>query len=928
MDRLRILLGRCLALFRGKNLDADLEDELRSHIDLAVEENLKRGMSREEARRAALREFGGVTQTKEEFRRQRGLPFVEVLAQDARYAARQLRKSPGFTLTVVVTLALGIGANTAIFTLVQGILLRTLPVSDPSRLYRIGDKNLCCYYNGFQKDNGEFNLFSYDLYLHLKQSAPEFEQLAAVQAGGESFTVRIGAAPAKQMHSEYVSGNYFETLGVGAYAGRPLNESDDTPSASPALVISYRTWQSEFAADPGTVGSTVYLQMRPFTVAGIAPKGFFGDRVIPNPPDFWIPLASEPVIEGDNSALKQRSEEWLYPIGRVRSDVNIAALQAKLSAALRQWLYTEPSFTDHGGTPLIPRQHVILASAAGGIQRLQKQQTGTGLRMLMILSTVVLLIACANIANLLLARCTARRSDVAVRMALGAGRRRVVRQILTESALLSLIGGAAGLAVAYTLSRMMLVLAFPHAKNMPVDASPSPLVLGFALLVSVLTGILFGTVPAWLSSHANPADALRGIQRSSGPVGDRTSLPQRALVVIQVALSVILLAGALLMTKSLRNLEHQNFGIATANRFVVQFDPRGVGYTVDRLPALYREIEDRFSALPAMANVSMVRYTPLGGNNWGACVILQGHGAPGPNDKCYATWDRASTRFLDSIGVPIVRGRNFTAQDTATSQPVVIVNQAFVRRFFPNEDPIGRHFGTESPQYSGVFEIAGVFADFKMTNPREDVEPLFFRPLSQQYAGFKKPDEDAAEKSSMFVSFIILNFTSAPPNAESMARRTLAAIDPNLTVISFRTYDGEVADNFNQDRLIARLTTLFGALALILASVGLYGVMSYFVVRRTAEIGIRMALGAARSGVVAMVLRGALSQIAIGLALGVPCALFAGHLMTSLLYGVSAYDPVAFAGAIAVLALCAAIAGFIPARRAASIDPIRALRTD
>ncbi len=928
MERLRILLSRCVAFFRGRSLDVDLDDELRSHIDLAVDENMKRGLSQEEARSAALREFGGVTQTKEDFRRQRGLPFIEVLAQDTRYAARQLRKSPGFTATVLITLALGIGANTAIFTLVQGILLRILPVADPARLYRVGDKNLCCYYNGFQKDNGEFNLFSYDLYLHLKQSAPEFEQLAAVQAGGGSFTVRIGSAPAKPMRSEYVSGNYFNTLGVNAYLGRPLNESDDTPSAAPALVISYRTWQEEFGADPGVVGSTVFLQMRPFTVAGVAPPGFFGDRIIPNPPDFWIPLAGEPVIEGENSALKQKTEEWLYPIGRVRSDANIAALQAKLSSALRQWLYTQPTFTEHGGAPLIPRQHVILAPAGGGIQRLQQQQTGTGLRMLMILSTVVLLIACANIANLLLARCTARRSEVAVRMALGAGRRRVIRQILTESALLSLIGGAAGLAVAYSLSHMMLVLAFPHAKNMPVDASPSPTVLGFALLVSILTGVFFGTVPALLSARAQPADALRGFNRANGRAGDHTSLPQRALVILQVALSVILLAGALLMTKSLRNLENQNFGITTTNRFVLEFDPQSVGYTVDRLPALYRQIEDRFSALPGMENMSLVRYTPLGGNNWGACVILQGHPAPGPNDKCYATWDRASTRFLDSIGVPIVRGRNFTAQDTASSQPVVIVNQAFVRHFFPNQDPIGKHFGTESPQYSGAFEIAGVFADFKMTNPREDIEPLFFRPLSQQFTGFKKPDEDAGEKSSMFVSFIILNFANAPANAESIARRTLATIDPNLTVIRFRTYDADVADNFNQDRLIARLTSLFGMLALILASVGLYGVMSYFVVRRTSEIGIRMALGAARTGVVAMVLRSALWQILIGLALGVPAALFAARLMTSLLYGVSVYDPAAFAGAIFVLALCATIACFIPARRAASIDPMRALRTD
>jgi macrolide transport system ATP-binding/permease protein len=395
-----------------------------------------------------------------------------------------------------------------------------------------------------------------------------------------------------------------------------------------------------------------------------------------------------------------------------------------------------------------------------------------------------------------------------------------------------------------------------------------------------------------------------------------------------VALSMVLLAGAFLMTKSLRNLEHQNFGIATASRYVLQFDPKGAGYTVDRLPALYREIEERFSGLPGMAKVGLVRYTPLGGNNWGSCIVVQGHPAPGPNDKCFATWDRANIHFLDSIGVPIVRGRNFTAQDTAASQQIVLVNQAFAKHFFPDQNPLGKRFGLGSAQYSGAFEIAGVFADFKMTDPRGDIGPVFFRPLAQQFTGYKEPDADAAEKSSMFVGAIILDFAQAPQDAEALARRTLAGIDPNLTVIHFHSYDWEVAANFTQDRLIARLTSLFGMLALVLASVGLYGVLSYFVARRTREIGVRMALGAARSGVVAMVLRSALWQILIGLALGLPAALFAGHLMASLLYGVSAYEPLAFLGATAMLSICALIAGFIPARRAASINPMQALRTD
>ena len=845
------------------------------------------------------------------------------LLQDLRYALRQLSKSPGFTITAVITLALGIGANTAIFTLVHSILLRSLPVADPAQLYRIGDTDDCCVNSGFESDNGDFDIFSYDLYRHLKSSAPEFEQLAAVQAEQDGFSVRRGNALAKPLRGEFVSGNYFSTLGLGAYAGRVLNENDNTPSSAPATVVSYSAWQTEFAADPTLVGSTIFIQSRPFTVIGIAPPGFFGDRVSTRPPAFWMPLTSEPYVHGSNSILQDADANWLYPLGRVRPGTNVGALQAKLSVALRQWLATRPAYTEHGGAAEIPKQHVVIVPGGGGIQNLQ-QEEGDGLKMLMILSTVVLLIACANIANLMLARATTRRADMAVRTALGAGRRRLVRQILTESILLSCIGGLAGLAVAHAGAHTILALAFPNAKNMAIDASPSPAVLGFAFLVSLVTGILFGTAPAWLSSHTQPIEALRGANRSTR---DRSSLPQQALVVMQAALSLVLVAGAILMTKSLANLEHQNFGLATANRYVLNIDPEGAGYTAERLPALYREIEDRFSVLPSVASVGMAFYGPFEGN-WSSCVIQQGHPAPGPNDDCGSTWDRVSPHFFDAIGVPVVRGRGLTEQDTATSQPVAVVNQTFVKHFFPNQDPVGQRFGIHFPQYSGSFEIVGVFADFKMNDPRGPVHPVFLRPLVQRFGGYQEPEMITSETRSLFMKSIVLKFNAPQQNVEALVRRTLAAIDPNLTVVDLLPFDAQVAGNFNGERLIARLTSLFGILALILASVGLYGVMSYFVARRTSEIGVRMALGATRSSVVAMVLRGALWQILIGLGVGIPAALIAGHFMASQLYEVGGYDPLALIGATLVLALCAAVAGFIPARRAASIEPMQALRTE
>ena len=849
---------------------------------------------------------------------------MDTLLQDLRYGLSQLRKAPGFTITAVITLALGIGATTAIFTLVQGILLRSLPVSDPAQLYRIGDTDDCCVEGGFVGDNGDFDIFSYELYQHLKDSAPEFEQLAAIQAGQGGFSVRRENALAKSLQGEFVSGNYFSTLGLGAFLGRPLSENDDTPASAPATVVSYRAWQTEFAADPSLVGSTILIQAKPFTVVGIAPPGFFGDRVTDTPPDFWIPLQSEPYVHGPNSYLHHADSHWLYPLGRVRPGTNMGALQAKLSVVLRQWMSAREAYTKTGGAAEIPKQHVVIVPGGGGIQNLQLE-AGKGLRMLMTLSAVVLLIACANIANLLLARATTRRADMALRTALGAGRRRLIRQVLTECVLLSCIGGLAGLAVAYAGSHAILALAFPDAKNLTIDASPSLPVLGFAFLVSLLTGVLFGTAPAWLSSHAQPTEALRGANRSTR---DRSSLPQKALVVLQASLSLVLLAGAILMSKSLANLEHQNFGVATANRYVLQFDPEGAGYTVERLPALYKEMEDRFAALPGVAHVALALYSPLQGNNWGECVIQQGYPAPGPNSKCGSTWDRVSPQFLDAVGVPIVRGRGLTEQDTETSQLVAVVNQAFVKRFFPNDDPIGKHFGIDFPQYSGAYEIVGVFADFKMNNPRDPIRPVFLRPLSQRFTGFQEPEMISGETRSMFVNSAILNFNVPQQNVEALIRRTLAGVDPNLTVADLRSFDSQVVGNFNQERLIARLTSLFGIVALILASVGLYGVTSYFVARRTSEIGVRMALGASRSSVLTMVLGGALWQILLGLGLGIPAALVAGHLMASQLYGVGSYDPLALLGATLVLGLCAAIAGFIPARRAASIEPMEALRTE
>ena len=844
--------------------------------------------------------------------------------QELRLAFRQLRRTPAFVATVVLTLALGIGANTAIFTLVHAVLLQSLPVTDPKTLYRIGDLDDCCVDGGFLNDAGDFDLFSYELFLHLKQAAPEFEELSAFQSGHSTFSTRRGSELAKPERGEYVSGNYFSTFGIRPFLGRMLLPADDSAGATPVAVLSYQAWQVDYAADPSVVGSTFYIQARPVTIVGVAPPGFFGDRVDSDPPAMWLPLSTEPVIDGDNSYLNHADANWLYAIGRLKPGVNLGSLQTKLSVSLRQWLATQPNYVREGRDTEIPKQHVVLAPAGAGVQNLQRE-AGKGLNLLMALSALVLLVACANIANILLARGMTRRTETSLRMALGAARSRLIRQMLVESVLLGCIGGALGLAVAYSGTRTILALAFPDSKYLPIHATPSIPVLVFALVVSMLTGIVFGIVPAWITSRSDPAEALRGVNRSTR---DSSSLPQKSLIVFQAALSLVLLVGAGLLTKTLRNLEHQKFGIETENRYVVHVDPQGAGYTADKLPALYQRLEQDFSALPGVQGVGLALYSPLEGNNWGEGVYIEGRPAPGPNAHNGSSWDRVSTHFFETVGEPVIRGRGFTEQDTATSQMVAVVNETFVKKFFPNEDPIGHHFGNNGQKFAGSYEIVGVVADAKYNNPRGQFRPFFFRPLTQRNLNFKEPGDMTGENWSMYINSIVLRFRSNPQNVDALVRRTLGNIDPNLTIMDLKSLDYQVAGNFNQERLIARLTMLFGILALLLASVGLYGITAYSVARRTSEIGVRMALGADRVDVVGMVMRGAFSQVVLGLAIGIPIALLGARVIATQLYGVHAYDPLSLLIAAAVLSLAAAVAGFVPARRAASIEPMKALRSE
>ena len=850
---------------------------------------------------------------------------MQTIIQDLRYALRQMRLAPAFTLTAILTLAIGIGATTAIFTLVHAIMLKSLPVTDPARLYRIGDAPECCV-EGWEGD--DWSLFSYQLYQRLTATAPEFEQVAAFQAASSTYGIRSASRDheARPLRAEFVTGNYFQVFGVGALMGRVIAPSDDQQSAPPVAVMSYRTWQQSYGSDPSLIGTTFFIDGQPATLIGVAPPGFFGETLRSHPPDFWLPVQQELLVDGPNGLMRTNHSNWLYAIGRLRPGATADGLPARLTPVLQQWLRNDddlPADMRAQLDPTIPHKYIRLAPAGGGVGTM-KENYGASLRILLTVCGTVLLIACANIANLLLARGTARRMQTAVRIALGATRKRLIRQSLTEAVLLSLIGGVLGVAVSYFGARLILALAFRNAPIVPISATPSWPILGFAFLLSLLTGVLFGVVPAWFASHSDPADALHGANRSTR---EASSLPQKLLVIGQAALSLVLLACAGLLVSSLRNLEHQDFGFVTSNRVLVEMNSPLPSYTPERLNALYRAIEDRLLQLPNVQSVGLALYSPLTFDNWGEYVAVEGKGDPKPGEESLSSWDRVSHSYFPTIGQTILHGRDFSESDTTGSRPVAIVNQTFVKRFFPNEDPLGKHFGMNSAKYAGDYEIVGVVRDAKYVDPEKPANSMFFLPLGQSIHYTEKLAQSFEERSH-FISGIQLRLRSYTPNLEAQLRRALGEIDPNLTIISVQTMDEQVAMNFDQERMVAQLAGTFGIIALLLAAIGLYGLTAYTVVRRTSEIGVRMALGADRMNIVRLVLRGAFLQVAVGLLIGIPFAIGAGRLMTAKLFGVRSWDPKVFALAILSLGICAAVASILPAQRAASTDPVKALRAD
>jgi len=668
MRGLNRLVARMGNVLRGKRGEQRLREEIELHLSLETEANLRAGMMPEEAHRRAMVKFGAVEAVREEYHAEGGFPMIEELMQDTRHGLRMLWKSPRFTMVAVITLTLGIGANAAIFTLVNAIILKKLPVADPAALVHLGDKNPCCVGLGFDS-NGDYTLFSTDNYQNLRKNVPEFAELAAMQAGFMYRPVAVRRdgtqESARSVAGEFVSGNYFRMFGLNAPLGRLLLDADDVAGAPLTAVMSFETWKTRYNGESSVVGSSFKINTRPVTIVGIAPEGFYGDRLSSTPPEFYLPIetmaeiANAPYVHGSD-------QQWLYLIGRVKPGVSLPQLQQKVIAVLRQQLLSLPRYRSEDQKIKVSRIYVALTPGGGGIRTMERAYNDQ-LMLLMGASALLLLIACANIANLLLVRGMARKAEMDLRTALGARRGRIARQLLTESMLLSLLGGLAGLAVAYGGTRALLMLAFPRAENVPIHASPSIEVLAFAFGLCVVTGLLFGVAPTWITSHGEPAESLRGGARS---VAGGASVLQRVLVVAQAALSLILLVSAGLFAESLNKLEHIDLKLDATNRYIAHIKPQSAGYTQRQVGELYREIEDRFHAIPGVEKVGISSYTPMEDNNDGWSVVVEGK--PDPHLESAAL--RANPEYFDSVGTRLLMGRGIRITDTATSTPIAVVN--------------------------------------------------------------------------------------------------------------------------------------------------------------------------------------------------------------------------------------------------------------
>jgi predicted permease len=836
---------------------------------------------------------------------------MDQLFKDIRYGFRGLLKRKAFALIAVLTLALGIGANTAIFTLVNAVMLKSLPVYKPEELVLFSDTTGEGTSIEDSPQTGAWQRFSFASYEYLRNHNQTLQDLVAVRSGESPLSVRqtdsqVNAAVRAQGH--LVTGNYFSLLGVRALRGRVLTTEDDNPSAQPAAVISYRYWATKLNSDPNVVGKSFIINDINFTIAGVTPPEFFGIRVR-RAPDFWLPMSFQEQIERRGSFLTNTQAYFLTPIGRLKPGVTMAQAQANVTLALQQFL------TEQAGSQLteerrkgIQNTFIKLVDGRGGLSGLRRAYSKP-LQMLMAIVGMVLLIACANVGSLLLSRAASRKAEISLRLALGATRWRIIRQLLTESMLLAAIGGVCGVLLAQWGVTVLVNLV---AKGSPLDTRPDAGVLLFTLGVSIVAGVLFGLVPAVQASRTNLSSAMK--EKNRMRTGFLRFNLSSLMVVMQVGLSMVLLTGAGLFARSLVKLQSEDLGFDRSNLLLLGVDPRLAGYKPTELAPLYQQVIDRIGSLPQVRNVSMATYAPLSGTRRSSSIKVTGYVAQ-PDEDLSVQDILTGPKYAERLGVPLLRGRDIEQRDTPSAPFVAVVNSTFAEHYFKNQNPIGRTFSFDDETDKGqAIEIVGVVGDIKSDDPRDKPEATIYRPILQ------------IQDQAAYLVTIHVRTSSDPSPLTNQVRQMINQIDDKLPIFGVTTFDEQFYDTLNQDRLIAQLVSFFGALALILACIGLYGVMAHGVARRTNEIGIRMALGARGSNIAWMILRETLYLVLGGLVIGIPAALFGARLIATQLFDMSPMDPLTLAAAAIVLTLVALLAGYLPARRASRVNPLNALR--
>jgi len=838
---------------------------------------------------------------------------MSTLFQDLRYGLRMLARNPGLTTVAVLTLALGIGANTAIFTLIDATMLKALPLEKPEQLALFGSGKR----RGFVGlGPGLYDIFSYPLYKQLRDNDTSFEGIAAFRTELDRLSVRAQGAgvsePAQLAWGRLVSGNYFSVLGVRATVGRLLSPEDDRAETPPAAVVSYAYWRRRFNSDRAIVGRVLNVNGILLTVAGVTPPEFFGESVESPLADFWLPVALQPRLMPDRgSLLKDPDVNWLNLLGRLKPGLSLEQAQAGVDVAFRQFLTTEagphPSAEEQS---YIQHSFIKLGPGGSGVSELRFHYSRP-LHILMAVVALVLLIACANVANILLSRAAARQKEISMRFAVGASRGRLLRQLLTESVLLGVLGGAVAVLFSAWGVRLLISMVAGESNSLPLDVTPDAIVLGFTLVISLFTGILFGMAPAFRATGVDLTQSLKCGTLGSSPHA-RWNLP-RVLVVSQVALSLLLLVCAGLLVRTLQNLAKQDFGFNAEQVLEVGIDPHTAGYQQNQLNPLYHALLERVNALPGVQMASLSLYSPMSGDGWGGQISVQGYFPP-PNQAADCQWVWVGPHYAETEGMTLLLGRDIGPGDTKGAPQVAVVNESFAQHYLAKQNPIGRRFSMNVPAKTYEVEIVGVVKDFKFDSPWQEYSPMALLPLAQ------------TEGPASYAANIELRTSADPTSIAGTVRRAVQDVDKNLPVTSIRTLREQVSESLNREDMIARLSSFFGFLALGLACVGLYGLLAYQVTRRTNEIGIRMALGASQKQVLWIVLRESLALLGAGIAGGLLMAFAATRFISSQLYGVKATDPLTITAATVVLAAVAVLAGYIPARRATKVDPMTALR--